>query len=227
MIARALALVGPIALAFGLGARFATGEIGAFVLVNVALGVTALLLAGALQLRDLRGLGSPQARRFLAPRVALLVAAIAGAVAFERALTASGVRRDWTTDGHFVLNPATREALASLPSPVVATHFHEAADPRTRRTQLLLRSFSEAGPLSVMERQIEESEDEVDRFGISSTNAVVLELGSRFVTVDRASEGSLLEGLLRLRGGARRTIYLAAGEGEGGRPAPGTAETGR
>jgi hypothetical protein len=40
-------------------------------------------------------------------------------------------------------------------------------------------------------------------------------MGDRFVTVDRPNEGTLLEGLLRLRGGARRAIYLATGQGEG------------
>ncbi len=213
-MARALALVGSIALAFGLGARLATAETGVFVLANVAFGVLAVLLAGVLQLRALRGLGSAGARRLLAPRVAGLALTLVIAVIAERALTASGARLDWTTDARFALSPATREMLASMPGPVMATHFHQAADPRARRTQMLLREFAGAGAFSVAERRLEESEDEVDRFGLSGTNAVVLELGDRFTSVDRPTEGTLLEGLAKLRGGARRTIYLAAGEGE-------------
>lgn len=215
MIVQALALVGVIALVFGVGARWATGESGTFATLQSAAGAAALVVAALLSLRRLRGIGTAEGRRLIVPRLLWLLATIAAAVALERAVSATGARLDWTADGHFELWPATREALASAGPPVAATHYVERSDPRARRTWLLLESFAEAGGWSLRQRGLAESEDEIERFDVASTNAVVLTSGDRFETVDRPTEGALLEALQRLRGGERRPIHLAAGEGEG------------
>jgi hypothetical protein len=71
-------------------------------------------------------------------------------------------------------------------------------------------------------RDLESSGEEVDRFGIKGTNSVVLELQGAYETVDRPTEGSLLEAILRLRGAPSHKLYTAVGEGEGdpGSPEP-------
>ncbi|HVP29815.1 MAG TPA: GldG family protein [Myxococcota bacterium] len=212
---RELALTGLILLLFGLGARYATGQLGAFTFVHVGLGATALVAAALLQLRRWRGAGTPAARRLLLPRLVWVVLAVGGAVAFERAVSATGARLDWTVDGRFVLAPATREALAKLDGPLVATLFHDRGDPRTRRVELLLESLAEAGPVEIRSINVDEAEEELERFGVTTSNAVVLEYRGRFALVPRATEGALLDGIRHLLGGPRRTIYAAIGEGEG------------
>lgn len=211
---RELALVGCIALAFGLGSYYATGELGAFGWGNLAAGSLALVVALGLGARRLRGLGTPAARRVLAPHLLAVAAALAGAVALERAAAASGLRLDWTLERRFELAPATRAALAALPGRLRATLFHEKGDPRARRTRLLLETLARAGPVEVQDRLAAQSAEELDRFGVLSTNAVVLQLGERFETVNSPTEGALYEGVMRLEGPPERTIYAAFGEGE-------------
>jgi hypothetical protein len=212
---RELGLTGLILLLFGLGARYATGELGTFTWIHVGLGTTALLAAGVLQLRRWRGAGTAAARRLLLPRLLWVGIALAGAIGLERAVSSAGTRLDWTADGRFALAPATREALARLDQPLVATLYHDRGDPRTRRVRLLLESLAEAGPVEVRSRFAEEAEEELERFDISTANAVVLEYHGRFALVPRATEGALLDGIRSLQGGPRRTLYAAIGEGEG------------
>jgi len=141
---------------------------------------------------------------------------LAGAVALERAAARTSWRFDGTVDARFELFPATRETLAALgPGRLRATLYQERADPRARRTRVLLDRMAEAGPVDVHQRFFEEAEDEIDRFGVTATGSVVLELGGRHETVDRPSEGSLLQAIQRLRGAETRVLYTAIGEGEG------------
>lgn len=212
----ALPLCGLIALAFGAGSSYATGETGLFGVVNLVLGAVALALGALLALRRLRGIGAPEARRLVLPRLALLAATIAAAVALERVAARSQLRFDGTADARFELFPATRETLAGLgPQRLRATLFQDRADPRARRTRLLLDRMAEVGPVEVHQRFFEEAEDEIDRFGVTATNSVVLELADRHETVDRPTEGSLLQAIQRLRGAETRVLYTAIGEGEG------------
>lgn len=212
---RELGLTGLILVLFGLGARYATGEAGLFTWAHVGLGVAAWLIAGALQLRRWRGAGTADAWRLLLPRLLWVVLAVTGSVGLERAVATTGARLDWTVDGRFRLAPATREALGELEAPLVATLYHDRGDPRTRRVELLLGTLAEAGPVEVRARDAEEAEEDIERFGISTRNAVVLEYRGRWELVPRATEGALLDGIRRLLGGERRTLYAAIGEGEG------------
>ena len=54
-----------------------------------------------------------------------------------------------------------------------------------------------------------------DRFGIASSNSVVFEVGDRFETVDRPTEGTFYEALYRLRSREAALVYATHGAGEG------------
>ncbi len=210
-----LALPGLIAVVFGLGSYYATGEMGPFGIANVALGGGALLLSGIAAARRVHGLAEGAARRILLPRVALCLAVLLGAIAIERLAAHSELHLDWTVDRRFELFPATKSALRTLPSELTATLYHDRADPRARRTRMLLEEFARVGSVRVRVRDLEEAQEDVERFGIRGTNAVVLELRGAYEIVDRPTEGELLEAILRLRGAPTRVLYAAVGEGEG------------
>jgi hypothetical protein len=212
---RELPLVGLIALAFGLGSYYATGEFGTFGMANVGLGALALLGAAVASARRFRGFGAPDARRVLGPPLVVLGLALAVAVALERIAAWAELQFDWTVEQHFELSDATRESLQALSEDLHATLFREQFDPRVRRTRLLLETFAQAGRVQRAEKLLTESSQETERFGISSSNTVVLELGNRFETVERPSEGALYEALQRLLVSADLYLYLARGEGEG------------
>ena len=107
------------------------------------------------------------------------------------------------------------KALSELPGELDATLYHDRFDPRVRSTRLLLASLAASGRVKVRERLLSDSPEELDRFGIASSNTVVLELGTRFETVERPLEGALYEALYRLRSRSNGVIGVLRGEGEG------------
>lgn len=212
---RALALVGLVALGFGVGSYYALGELGAFGLANLGVGAIALAIAGVRGLLRARDVGADEARRVLVPHALWLAAVLAAAIAAERAASAAHLRFDWTVGRRYELAPATREALAALPGPLRATLYYEDYDPRTRRVRLLLDTLAQAGPVETHQRRMAEAKAEVDRFDLAFSNSVVLELGDEWTVVERPSEGTLLEGLRRLTHRGASLVYVTRGEGEG------------
>lgn len=212
---RELALVGLVALLFGLGSYYATGQLGAFGAVNAAVGGAALLLAAVSGARRLRTVGGPHARRVVAGGLLRIAAALALAVGLERAAAHADLRFDWTFERRYELAPATLKALRELPGPLEALLFADRLDPRRRQTRLLLRSLESAGDVSVRELDLEAEPEEADRYAVAGSNSVVLVAGGNYETVDRPTEGALYEALYRLRGRGTGTLVFLAGEGEG------------
>jgi hypothetical protein len=212
---RELALVGLVAILFGLGSYYATEHFGTFSRVNLGLGSLALLIAMVARARRLRLVGGPHSRPVILRGLLFIAVALALAVGIERIAAFSGIQFDWTGEQRFELSPATRKALEELPGPVEATLYHDAFDPRTRRTRLLLERLAQAGPVEVRERLIDDAPEETDRYGIGTSNSVVLELGDRFATVERPTEGTLYEALYRLRSLQSGVLTLLRGEGQG------------
>lgn len=213
---RGIALAGAIALLFGLGSYQVTGEWSPFGRINLLVGALVLLGAALASLRRARGFGTPVARRLLLRRALGLLAIAAAGFALERAAWRADLRTDWTLDQRYVLSPATLEALDELPGDLRATLYYDAEDPRVRGTRVLLSSFASTGEITVRERLLDDAPDAADRFGIASSNSVVLETGGRFETVGRPSEGTIWEALELLRGReGREIVYFSRGAGDG------------
>ncbi len=212
---RELALVGLVALVFGLGSYYATRQLTAFAVLNLAAGTLALAAAASVALRRLRFAAGSHSRRLLLRGLFGVVGALVLSVALERAAAWSGLRGDLTFERSFELAPATRKALAELPGELTATLYYDRFDPRARHTRLLLASLAESGPVKVRERLLESVPEEQERFGIAASNTVVLELGSLFVTVERPLEATLYEALYRMRSQSNGVIGVLRGEGEG------------
>lgn len=212
---RELALAGLIAIAFGLGSFYATGDFGVFSAANLGFGMLALVAALARGARRLRTVGGPLSRRLVLRGLAGILAALAVATGLERAAAWSGVQFDWTFERRFELSPGTLRLLRELPGEATATLYHLKFDPRTRRTRLLLEQLAEAGPVAVRERLLDESPQEGDRYAVKTSNTVVLELGHRFETVERPTEGALYEALYHLLSVHSGTLVLLRGEGQG------------
>jgi len=210
-----LALLGLIALAFSAASYYTSSSFGVFGWANLAFGVGALAAAAVAWLGRARGLGSAAARRVLLPRLGWVVAAIVVAIVAERGVVALDWRADLTADTRYSLSPATRDALAALPGRLTATLYVDREDNRARSTRLLLETLARSGDVEVRERDLEESPDDVERYGIAGSNTVVLGLGERAEVVTRPTEGTLYEGLRRLVGEQGGVVYVARGEGEG------------
>jgi len=213
---RALGLVGGIALAFGMVAYRALGEVSFFVIANAIVAVATLGLATGLLIRSF---GRVQQSSLRTPaRRALLgaFAAVLGAGTVYWAAERSEVRFDWTFEGSFELAQATRSVLERLPGPLQMTLYYDEGDPRIRNSLLLLEEMARGRPgVQVEKRIIDHHPEDEDRYGIGSSNSVVLRLGERWRLVPRPSEGGLFEGLSQLVNKPERTLYFSVGAGEG------------
>jgi hypothetical protein len=212
---RELTLGGLIAIAFGLGAYYATDHFGAFNYANVILGGLALAVAAVIAVSRLRAAGAPAFRGILARGLLGILAAALLAFAMERAAYHSGVQFDWSFEKKFALSEATLAALADLPCELTATLYYEEFDPRSRSTRLLLGTMERAGGLRFDERRLDDHPDEEDRYAIGSSNTVVFHCDGEFQTVERPTEGAIYETLYRFRTFDSRTLYLSRGAGEG------------
>ncbi len=212
---RGIGLLGGIAIAFGLGAYHATGELGWFSGVHLALGGGAVLFELAAGLRKLRLPGDPESRRLIGRGLLAIAATLALVIGFERLAARTTLQLDWTLERRFELSPAVRKALSELPETLEATLFGAPFDPRLRRTRLLLETLATAGPVHVTERALDSAPAAQERFEVSSSNSVVLRLGERFETIARPSEATLYEALYRLRPRARGRVRVLRGEGQG------------
>jgi hypothetical protein len=217
---RELALSGIIAIGFGWVPWWVTGEIGLFSAANFLLGALVLLAAFALALRRARGASAPAYRRSLVRGAAAIGMAVAAAVVLERAAAFTGLSFDWSFERKFELSEATRIALRDL-GQVHASLYHDAFDPRTRGTRLLLQEMASTGHLRFDQKLLEEHPEEEDCFAIGTSNTVVVRVGEgppcemRFQTVERPTEGTLYEALFRLRSFDARLAYVSRGAGEG------------
>jgi hypothetical protein len=214
---RELGLAGLVAIVFGLGSYYISRDFGAFSVINLGAGSLAVLVALALGARRLSFVGGPHSRPVLLRGLAWIAVALALGAGLERAAAGSGLRFDWTFEQSFALSEGMQEKLASLSEPVTATLYFHPEDPRVRRTRLLLDAVArEAGERFAWEaRALDEEAEDVDRFGVGSSNTVVLERGSRWELVPRPSEGTLFEALHRVAREQQGKVVILRGEGQG------------
>jgi len=212
---RTAALLGLIALVFSASSYYASSTFGVFGWANLIGGVLALGAAAVDWLRRSRQLGSAAARRLLLPRLLWVLVALAAAIGLVRIAARADWRLDLTADDRYTLAPATQSALAALPGRLIATLYVDKDDNRARSSRLLLETLATGGDVEVRERNLDESADDIERYGIESSNTVVLALGDRDEVVQRPTEGTLYEGLRRLAGERGRVVYVTRGEGEG------------
>jgi|GEM_PF-909236 len=219
---RALASTGLIALAFGLGATYATNSFGWFSTANLIAGGVALAGATVFGLRNLRGAGAPAFRSTLARGFGRVALALLAAVALERAAAWLHIQLDWTLERKFELSEAVLGALhEQCPAVIIdASLYYDKTDPRVRSSRMLLSRMARTGCLHFDLRHLDEHPNEIDRYGISSSNSIVLrthEKGrpERWQLVERPTEGTLYEALYRLRRQHSGLLWVARGDGEG------------
>ena len=217
-------LLGFVALAFGLGARQLQSEATAFATVHLGVAAVALVTAAVLaslrirRARPGRAVGGGTVARGVFGVLATAVVASAATLASERA----GLRLDLTFERRYELADATRAALRFLGPGLQLTLYADPGDPRIRRTRLLLDQMASVAGAKVATRELHDDLEDVDRYGVGSSNSVVLVRTDAPATqrydweiVERPSEGSLYEALARLADPEPVRIYALVGTGEG------------
>jgi hypothetical protein len=210
-----LAYVGLAMVATGLASYYAIDLAATFVLINLIGGAIALAAAGVLALQKLRLASSPDSLRAIGLGGSRIALALIAGVGLEYAADRSGVHFDWTLDRDFEITPSTVEACTAAGAGLRATLFYAAGDPRIRKTRALLETLERSCSVQLNSRSLERAAAEIDRFAIGSSNSVVFELGPKFETVERPSEGAIYAALRRLRPTSGGVLVVLRGEGEG------------
>ncbi len=208
-------LIAIVTIGFGLGAFRLEGELGTFSMIHLGIGALCLAFAITGSMRNWRRLRSAVRLEPVARTSLTLLLVIAGAVAAERLAVASGMRFDLTFEDRYQIAPATQKALQALTGPVEFTLYYDVGDPRIRRTRVLLEEIAAVGDARIRVRTIEDSPDAEDRFGIGSSNTVIIEAAGRWASVERPTEGALYEALSSLGSRGDSIVYLTSGTGEG------------
>jgi len=215
-------VVAAIALGFGILASFASEEPGWFALANFGLAATSMVL-GTIQVAfRARHASAPAFRRPVALGLVRVALALLAAVALERGVARLGIQTDWTFEGKFEPAPATLETLAELcaQGEVEALLFGDDFDPRRRSTRLLLQTLAARSCLAFDERSLGADPGEEDRYGVGTSNTVVVRHRARgkpeqLELVERPTEGALFETFSLLAAREGGLLWIARGAGEG------------
>ena len=126
------------------------------------------------------------------------------------------VRLDLTPERSLTLSPHTRQVLARVREPVVATAFTSGQEQAIRREiEDLLALYRDAQPLFTTRLlDLDRSPGEAERLGVSNYNVVVLESGGRRERVDPVNEETLTGALLAVGGRPDAVAYVVQGHGE-------------
>ncbi len=207
--------LGFVTLAFGLGSIELQDEVQPFAVAHLAIAAAALLYALGRDFQRLRSARSDVLSRPVLRALAILVVTLAVVVGVERLAASSALRFDLTFEGEFQVAPATREALAELGGDVSLTLYRDPGDPRIRRTRMLLEEITRDHEVKLSTRVIEDVPEDEDRYGIGSSNSVVVHHGEEWVLVERPTEGALFEAFAGLGRRGDRVLYFSTGSGEG------------
>jgi len=214
--------VAVIALGFGILASFASEEPGWFARANFGLAALAFVLGLLRGLLRARHASAPAFRRPLVLGLGRVALALVAAVALERAAALAGIQLDWTFEGKYRPAPATLDALTELcqQGELDALLFGDDLDPRRRSSRLLLQTLAAESCLHFEARSLGADPGEEDRYGVGSSNTVVLRQRlpgrpERVELVERPTEGALFETLSLLAEREGGTLWIARGAGEG------------
>ena len=214
--------VAAIALGFGILASFASKEPGWFARANFGLAALALLLGLLRGLLRARHASAPAFRRPIALGLGRVALAFAAAIVLERAVALLGIQLDWTFERKFQPAPATLDALRELcqQGELDALLFGDDFDPRRRSSRLLLQTLAAKSCLHFEARQLGADPSEEDRYGVGTSNTVVVRQRQpgrpeRVELIERPTEGALFETLSLLAEREGGTLWVARGAGEG------------
>ncbi len=173
-----LAWVGLAMVATGVATFYAVDRAATFILVNLIGGALALAAAGVLALQRLRAVSSPDSLRAILLGGSRIALALIAGVGLERAADRAGVRFDWTFERRFEIAASTIEACKAVGTGLRATLYHATADPRIRRTRLLLETLGRSCSVQVDSRALERAASEADHFSIGSSVIFMIETES-------------------------------------------------
>ena len=208
-------LLGLLFLAFGFAGAALVGVSDAYVLLNLVAGGTLVLAYLALGFEDFRNLLGQRSTRYGAGATVytlLFVALVGGG---NYLATRHHHRWDVTEAGIYTLAPQSQKVVGALTQEFDMTAFVEGGqDPQL---ESLLDSYRYAAPAHVKFRMVDPDKEPalVDQMKITTARSVHLQYGNESFVVTNPSEETITNGVIRVSGAAKKTVYFAEGHGEG------------
>jgi ABC-type uncharacterized transport system involved in gliding motility auxiliary subunit len=209
-------LLGLLFLAFGFLATFALGLplTDSYVLLNLVAGLALVLAYLAFGLDEFRTLVGERSTRYGAGAFVytlLFVALVVGAnyVAYRR-----HVRWDLTEAGAYTLAPQSKKVVENLKQDLEMTAFVEGG--QDEGIESLLDSYRYAAPAHVKNRMVDPDKEPalVDQMKITALKSVHLKFGNESFVVTNPSEETVTNGIIRVAGSKKKTVYFTEGHGE-------------
>jgi ABC-type uncharacterized transport system involved in gliding motility auxiliary subunit len=210
-----LGLLGLVFLAFGFAATALVGVSDPYVLLNLVVGALFVLAYLAFGFEDFRSLLGQRSTRYgagAAVYTLLFVALVLGAnyLSFRR-----HHRWDLSEAGIYTLAPQSKKVVGTLGQDLRMTAFVEAGQDAGLET--LLDSYEYAAPERVKYRLVDPDKEPalVDQMKITALRSVNLQYGNESFVVTNPTEETLTNGIIRVSGGKKKTLYFTEGHGEG------------
>jgi ABC-type uncharacterized transport system involved in gliding motility auxiliary subunit len=208
-----LGLIGLILFFFGVASLVLTGQLGAYTVLHLTLGIGLLVWFLLASFRDLGALLSARSTRYGANMVvysALFVLLLA-------AVNWLGARYNKTIDlseqGVFSLSPQAQGVVSDLDQDLSLQAFLEGGhDPAVED---LLQSFGNASPRVKVELIDPDAQpDLAQKYGIRNYGTIRVAYGEQATTVSQPSEESVTNALIKVTHAKQRTVYFLQGQGE-------------
>jgi ABC-type uncharacterized transport system involved in gliding motility auxiliary subunit len=211
-----LGILGLVFLAFGFVAVLITveGVWNPFALINLLAGVSLVVAYLAFGYEDFRGLLGQRSTRYGAGAVVYSVLFVALVLGGNYISARRHHRWDLTEAGIYTLAPQSKKVAAALSQDLAMTAFVEAGQDPALET--LLGSYQYAAPAHVRYQLVDPDKkpDLVDQMKITTLRSVNLQYGKESFVVTNPTEESITNGIIRVSGGKKKTVYFTEGHGE-------------
>ena len=209
-------LLGLLFLAFGFVATALISEpfSDLYVLGNLIVGAGLLLGYLAFGLEDFRSVLGQRSTRYGAGALVYTLLFVALVVGGNYLATRHHHRWDVTEAGIYTLAPQSTKVVAALSQDLEMTAFVEGGqDPQL---ESLLGSYRYAAPAHVKFRMVDPDKEPalVDQMKITAAHSVNLKYGNESFVVTNPTEETITNGIIRVSGTAKKTVYFAEGHGE-------------
>jgi ABC-type uncharacterized transport system involved in gliding motility auxiliary subunit len=209
-----LGLLGILALGFGFSATALVGVGDPFVIGNLVCGAVLVAAYLAFGFDDFRGLLGQRSTRYGAGALVytlLFVALVAGGNYLS---SRHHHRWDLTEAGIYTLAPQSKQIVAALKQDLTMTAFVEGG--QDQQLETLLDSYRYAAPDHVKFRLVDPDKEPalVEQMKITAVRSVNLKYGNESFVVTNPSEETITNGVIRVTGTTKKTVYFVEGHGE-------------
>jgi ABC-type uncharacterized transport system involved in gliding motility auxiliary subunit len=209
-----LGLLGLLFLGFGFVATPLVGLGDWYVRLNLVAGIGMLLAYLSFGFDDFRSLLGQRSTRYGAGALVYSLLFVALVVGGNYVSTRRHHRWDLTEAGMYTLAPQSKKVVEALGQDLGMTAFVEGG--QDQQLETLLDSYRYAAPARVQTRLVDPDKEPalVEQMKITAAHSVHLQYGKESFVVTNPTEEAITNGIIRVSGAVKKTVYFVEGHGE-------------